>query len=99
MSIAFLFQKREEQHINLSLHSLSFANNFFFPLKENLREFDYNTLIQYRSMHRIYALKYTEASQTFNQFSNMKKNLRVFSVGRVFNTQTQETRGLGLIQD
>lgn len=25
-------------------------------------------------MHRIYALKYTEASQTFNQFSNMKKN-------------------------
>jgi hypothetical protein len=31
-------------------------------------------------MHRIYALKYTEASQTFNQFSNMKKNLRVFAI-------------------
>lgn len=25
-------------------------------------------------MHRIYALKYTEASKSFNQFSNMKKN-------------------------
>lgn len=45
---------------------------------ENASEFDYSTLIQYRSMHRIYALKYTEASQTFNQFSNMKKNPEIF---------------------
>lgn len=46
-----------------------------FEANENTlnREFDYNTLIQYRSMHRIYALKYTEASKSFNQFSNTKR--------------------------
>lgn len=67
----FYFEGKEEQHINKFRSSST---------RENVREFDYNTLIQYRSMHRIYALKYTEASQTFNQFSNMKKNLRLFAI-------------------
>lgn len=60
----FYFAKgKEEQHINK------------FPRSaENTREFDYNTLIQYRSMHRIYALKYTGASKSLINFSNAKKN-------------------------
>lgn len=55
-------------------------------VKEILRaEFDYNTLIQYRSMHRIYALKYVGAPRLklLINFQNMKKNPWVYAAAGV----------------